>query len=312
MASQALNTAKKDKFDEFYTKLTDIEKELIHYKEHFKDKIVFCNCDDPQISNFYFYFSKNFEKLGLKKLITTHFENSKPSYKLEIINNINKDGKIDEKDSIKTPLKQNGDFRSDEAIEILKEADIAVTNPPFSLLREYISQLFEYGKKFLIVANINLATCKEVFPLIKENKMWLGYKSGACEFMVPESYNRDNSYKGEDGQKYAKFGNICWLTNLDIKKRHETLPLYKIYNETEFKKYDNYHAIEVSKVANIPIDYDGLMGVPITFLYKHNPKQFEIVGLDRYMDDSPHYGKRFDINKKETYARVMIRHLRSS
>lgn len=306
MASKSLNTAKKDKFDEFYTKLTDIEKELMHYKKHFKDKVIFCNCDDPEISNFYFYFAKNFENLGLKKLISTHFESSKPSYKLEIVKDTNSDGKIDELDTIKTPLKQNGDFRSDEAVELLKEADIVVTNPPFSLLREYIKQLFDYDKKFLIVANINLATCKEIFPLIKENKMWLGYKSGSQEFLVPEGYNRNNTYIARE-QKLAKFGNICWLTNLDIDKRHELLPLYKTYNETDYPKYDNYHAIEVKKVAEIPLDFNGVMGVPITFLYKHNPKQFEIINLDRYVDDSPHYGKRFDIKGKETYARIMIK-----
>lgn len=309
MASKSLSAAKKDKFDEFYTKLTDIEKELVHYKEHFKGKVVFCNCDDPEISNFYFYFAKNFENLRLKKLISTHFEDSRPSYKLEIVGDVNKDGKIDDKDNIKTPLKQNGDFRSDEAIELLKEADIVVTNPPFSLLREYIQQLFDYDKKFLIIANINLATCKEIFPLIKENKMWLGYKNGAQEFVVPESYSRNNTYvANEDGQKLAKFGNICWLTNLDIKKRHEFLPLYKTYNENDYPKYDNYYAIEVGRVAEIPLDYSGVMGVPITFLYKYNPKQFEIIGLDRYVDDSPHYGKRFEINGKETYARIMIKH----
>lgn len=307
MASKTLNIAKKDKFDEFYTKLTDIENELMHYKKHFKNKIVFCNCDDPKTSNFYFYFANNFEKLGLKKLISTHFTNSTPSYKLEIV----KDNKTGNKISTKIAFKQNGDFRSNEVIECLKEADIVVTNPPFSLLREYIKQLFDYDKKFLIVANINLITCKEIFPLIKDNKMWLGYKSGSQEFIVPDNYNRNNAYI-ENGQKLAKFGNICWLTNLDIDKRHESLPLYKIYNEADYLKYDDYHAIEVSKVVEIPRDYDGIMGVPITFLYKYNPKQFKIINLDRYIDDSPHYGKRFNINGKETYARIMIKHARRS
>ena len=288
MASKSLNVAKKDKFDEFYTKLADIEKELSHYKKHFKDKIVFCNCDDPEFSNFYFYFSKNFKNLGLKKLIATHYKKDGHSYKIEVISKINEHNKID---IIKTNLKQNGDFRSEEVIEILQQADIVVTNPPFSLLREFVTQRFKYNKKFLIVANINFATCKEIFPLIQENKMWLGYKSGSQEFEVPQSYKRDNSHGTKDGRKYAKFGNICWLTNLDIQKRHEKLSLYKTYNSNDFPKYDNYHAIEVSKVNQIPFDYDGLMGVPITFLYKYSPEQFEIVGLDRYMDDNPHYAK---------------------
>ena len=286
----------------------------MNYKKHFKNKVVFCNCDDPEISNFYFYFAKNFENLGLKKLISTHFESSKPSYKLEIVKGTNNDGKIDELDTIKTPLKQNGDFRSNEAIELLKEADIVVTNPPFSLLREYIKQLFDYDKKFLIVANINLATCKEIFPLIKENKMWLGYKSGSQEFVVPESYNRNNAYVADDGQKLAKFGNICWLTNLDIDKRHELLPIYKAYNETDYPKYDNYHAIEVGKVAEIPLDYEGLMGVPITFLYKHNPSQFEIIGADFDLAEQIELNgsikpnpQRFYINGKRLYARIIIK-----
>lgn len=310
MASKTLSNAKKNKFDEFYTKLTDIEEELIYYKQHFRGKTIFCNCDNPEISNFYFYFAKNFENLGLKKLISTHLNKERPSYKLEITSDINGDGKIDEKDATKTTLKQNGDFRSDEAIKLLKEADIVITNPPFSLLRDFIKQLFDYKKKFLIIANINFATCKEIFPLIKNDKMWLGYKGGAQEFIVPQDYDKGNTYIDKYGNKVAKFGNICWLTNLDIKKRHELLPLYKTYNEQDFKKYDNYHAIEVSRITDIPIDYDGLMGVPITFLYKYNPKQFKIIGLDRYVEDSPHYGKRFSINDRETYARIIIKHRR--
>lgn len=302
-----LHRAKSGKNDEFYTQLNDIENELRHYKEHFKDKVVFCNCDDPEFSNFYFYFAKNFKSLGLKKLIATHLKKDKSSYKLEIISDINRNCDIDGKKVTKTLLNGDGDFRSDEVITLLKEADIVVTNPPFSLLREFVSQLFEYEKKFLIVANINFITCKEIFPLVKENKMWLGYKSGAQEFEVPEEYGRDNSYKS-DNKRYAKFGNICWLTNLDIKKRHEPLPFYKNYSPEEFKKYDGYDAIEVSRVSEIPFDYDGVMGVPITFLYKYNPDQFEILGLDRYVENSPHYGKRFSLKGKETYARVMIKH----
>ncbi|MCR2059574.1 adenine-specific methyltransferase EcoRI family protein [Campylobacter helveticus] len=195
---------------------------------------------------------------------------------------------------------------------MLKEADIVVTNPPFSLLREYIKQLFDYEKKFLIVANINLATCKDIFPLIKENKMWLGYKNGSQEFIVPQSYQKNNAYI-VGGEKLAKFGNICWLSNLDIKKRHEPLILSKTYNQKDYPKYDNYNAIEINKVANIPIDYKGLMGVPISFLYKYNPLQFKIIGADfelaqeiklnNLVKKNP---QRFYLNGKRLYARIII------
>ena len=315
MASHNLNKAKKIKFDEFYTKRADIEDELKHYKEHFKNKVVFCNCDDPSISEFYQYFSAQFDRLGLKKLISTHYETEKPSYKLEIIGDINKDRKVNIQDAKETKLKQNGDFRSDESIELLKESDIVVTNPPFTLLREYIAQLFEYNKKFLIVANINSATCKEIFPLYAENKMWLGYKQGAQEFLVPDYYDNKNAYVAKDGKKYAKFGNICWLTNLDIKKRHEELDLYKKYSPEEYTKYDNYDGIEVGSVANIPMDYEGNMGVPVSFLYKYNPEQFEIVGADfdlagAVIIDGKHKPKpqRFYIESNRKYARIIIRH----
>lgn len=304
MKNKTLNIAKKDKFDEFYTKLTDIEKELTHYKEHFKNKTIYCNCDDPQKSNFTKFFELNFEQLGLKKLISTNF-NSNGKGKIVIIES--------GKSKYQGNLDGNGDFRSNEAIELLKEADIVVTNPPFSLLREYIKQLFDYSKKFLIVANINLATCKEIFPLIKENKMWLGYKSGSQEFAVSDNYNRNNTCIVA-GQKMAKFGNICWLTNLDIKKRYKSLILCKTYNEKDYQKYDNYQAIEVKKVAEIPLDYNGAMGVPITFLYKHNPEQFDIIGAD--FDLAEHIEingsvrlnpQRFYLNNKRLYSRIIIR-----
>lgn len=301
-----LHKASADKKDEYYTKLSDIEKELKHYSKYFKDKVVFCNCDDPQYSNFWKYFELNFEKLGLKKLVATHFQSNKSSYKLELIKDINNDKKISKLDIIKTPLKQNGDFRSEECIEILKGVDIVVTNPPFSLFREYISQLIEYKKQFLVIGNQNALTYKELFPLFKNNKMWIGYNSGAQEFMVPDDYSRNNIYIGSDGHKYAKFGNITWYTNLEVSKRHEKIILNKTYTSLEYPKYDSYDAINIKKVADIPMDYKGKMGVPVTFLEKYNPDQFELIGIDRYLEDNPNYGHRFKVNGKETYARIII------
>lgn len=300
--NKTLNKANKSKNDEFYTALTDIEKELGHYKEHFKDKVVFLNCDDPEESNFWKYFALNFKFLGLKKLIATHFGNGRPSYKLEKNNG----------DIIKTPLKQNGDFRSPECIEILKEADIVVTNPPFSLFREYVIQLMEYNKKFVILGNQNAISYKEIFELIKKNKMWLGVdNNGTKWFKVPEDYDitTESRKKLENGKKFFSMGNIVWFTNLDIKKRHESLILYKKYegNGDEYPKYDNYDAINVSKVSDIPMDYKGVMGVPVTFLDKHNPEQFEIVGqMVTTKINEFNYGYPY-INGKKIYARILIR-----
>ena len=275
--NKSLTKANKSKNDEFYTQLSDIEKELGHYKEHFKNKVIFCNCDDPEESNFWKYFSLNFDSLGLKKLISTHFENDKPAYKLEI-------SKTNKKE-IKTPLKQNGDFRSPECIEILKEADIVVTNPPFSLLREYVAQLIEYNKKFIIIGNINALSYKEIFKLIKENKIWLGYSihSGDREFKVPDDYPLNASgYRVDDnGVKYIRVKGVRWFTNLDYKERHQDFLLYKTYkgNEDEYPKYENYDAINVNITKEIPMDYKGNIGVPITFMDKYNPEQFKIVAL---------------------------------
>jgi len=260
-----LKKAKSLKKDEFYTQISDIEKELGHYKEHFKGKVVFLNCDDPLESNFYFYFSQNFEFLGLKKLISTHFETEKPSYKLEIIADLNEDGKINKLDTVKTQLKQNGDFRSTECIELLKVADIVVTNPPFSLFREYISQLIKYDKKFLILGNINTISYKESFELLKENKIWLGYNT-------VRFFNTPNGDLFETARTF-------WYTNLDIKKRHENLILYKTYKEVDYPKYENFNAINIDATKDIPMDYKGAMGVPITFMDKYNPDQFEIIAL---------------------------------
>ncbi|MDD5769902.1 MAG: adenine-specific methyltransferase EcoRI family protein [Candidatus Gracilibacteria bacterium] len=282
-----LRKANKNKNDEFYTQLSDIEKELGHYKEHFKGKTIFCNCDDPKESNFFKYFALNFTHLGLKKLISTHYETEKPSYKLEITDglDLNNDGKIDLSDIQKINLKQNGDFRSPECVEILKSSDIVITNPPFSLFREYIAQLMEFEKKFIILGNMNAITYKEIFKLIKENKIWAGY--GFNMSLVFKSTYENNlvanlkfcEQKGYFGKNYIKTPAINWFTNIETKKRHEEMILYKTYNEKEYPKYDNYDAINIDKVKDIPTDYDGFMGVPITFLDKYNPEQFEIIGL---------------------------------
>ena len=300
MSNKNLHKSKKAKNDEFYTQLPDIKKELCYYKSHFENKVIFCNCDDPEESNFWQYFSLNFEFFGLKKLVSTHFEEDKPSYKLELMADINKDGKVNGLDTIKTPLKQNGDFRSPESIKILKEADIVITNPPFSLFREYVAQLIEYDKKFLIIGNMNAVICKEIFKLIKEEKLWLGC-SYPKEFMQP-----DGTIK--------KFGNINWFTNLDHTKRHEDIILFRTYygNEESYPTYDNYDAINVDKVKDIPMDYEGIMGVPITFIGKCNPNQFEIIdGLNRYSiltgaTDKTRGTFLNTINGKPKYTRILI------
>ena len=265
MANKNLTRAKKVKNDEFYTQYDDIEKECERYRDQFYGKIIYCNCDDPESSNFFLYFANNFKFFGLKKLITTHYDAEKPTYKLELTEEMIEDGAVTAECAKKTPLKGNGDFRNQESIELLKEADIVITNPPFSLFREYVAQLIEYDKNFLIIGNDNAITYKETFKLIKDNKIWLGY-TRVKEFVQPSG-------------EVKKFGNIGWFTNLETEKRHQELILYKKYNPEEFPKYDNYDAIEVSKVVDIPQDYDGVMGVPITFLDKFNPEQFEIVGM---------------------------------
>jgi hypothetical protein len=244
------------------------------------NKVVFCNCDDPEESNFWKYFALNFEYLGLKKLVSTHYQKEVPSYKLEIVKDVNKDGKINRLDTVKTKLKQNGDFRSTECVEILKEADIVVTNPPFSLFRDYVAQLFEHNKKFIIIGNQNAITYKEIFKLIKENKMWLGYgfTGGAAHFI--NKHYTDYASAGNHKEGMIRVSGVVWFTNLETKKRHEDLILYKTYfgNEKDYPKYDNYDAINIDKTKDIPMDYKGVMGVPITFMDKYNPEQFEIVG----------------------------------
>ena len=321
-----LMLAKKQKKDEFYTQLVDIENELRHYKEHFKDKVVLCNCDDPRKSNFFKYFADNFEHLQLKRLIATCYK----SQNVDLFSQCNSERAIcqiyegdsngnmtvDDNEVCVNELNGNGDFRSPECIEILMQADIVVTNPPFSLFREYVAQLMKYDKKFIIIGNVNAITCKEIFPLIKSGKMWIGASihSGDREFGVPDDYplTAASSRVDERGRKYIRVKGVRWFTNLDYKARHENLPLYKRYSPEEFPKYDNYDAIEVGKTCDIPTDYDGVIGVPITFMDKFCPEQFEIVGLDRYVSDNPKFGHRFTLGGKETYARILIRHRKVS
>lgn len=311
-----LRKASKAKKDEFYTQLSDIEKEMKYYQEQFRDKVIFCNCDDPSDSNFWKYFELNFTKLGLKRLISTHYETDKPSYMLEINRDENGDGLITSKDIIKTRLKQNGDFRSPECVELLKQADIVITNPPFSLFREYVAQLIEYDKKFIIIGNVNAITYKEFFPLIKENKVWLGASihSGDREFKIPNDYplTASGCRVDELGNKYIRVKGVRWWTNLDYPQRHEDLILYKTYSEEEYPKYDNYNAINVDKTSDIPVDYKGVMGVPITFLDKYNPSQFRLLGIMNTGELNP--GIRYEntphgrpiVNGKELYLRVLI------
>ena len=311
-----LHAAKSSKKDEFYTQLSDIEKELRHYKEHFKGKVVFCNCDDPRVSNFFHYLSYNFENLGLKKLITTCYKNqnadlfsehkSEKAIYLEYTGDKNRDNIPNPEEIGIEHLKGDGDFRSKECIELLKQADIVVTNPPFSLFREYVAQLIEYDKKFIIIGNLNALTYKEIFKLVKENKIWFGASihSGDREFGVPEHYplNAASSRIDENGNKFIRVKGVRWFTNLDYEERHENLILYKTYNKKEFPKYDNYDAINVDITKDIPMDYKGAMGVPITFMDKYNPDQFELVKFRKGDDD-----KDLAINGKCPYFRILIR-----
>lgn len=322
-----LTSAKTSKNDEFYTQLSDIERELKHYKNHFKDKVVFCNCDDPRISNFFHFFSYNFEKFGLKKLITTCYKNqerdlfsenkSEHAIYLEYTGDKNGNNVPDPDEIGIKNLKGDGDFRSKESIELLKQSDIVVTNPPFSLFREYVAQLIEYDKKFLIIGNINAISYKEIFKLIKENKAWLGVNMGRgiSGFIVPKHYELYGSEArvDENGNRIVATNNCLWLTNLDNPKRHEELILYKNYSPEEFPTYDSYDAINVDKTKDIPMDYPGAMGVPITFLDKYNPDQFEIIdGIGRYSmltGPTPKTQGTYltKINGNPKYARIVIR-----
>lgn len=350
-----LHKANKAKKDEFYTQLVDIEKELKHYKEQFRGKVVYCNCDDPFESNFFKYFASNFKALGLKRLIATSYKPSPIANKqlglfgddktlkhvkgrpktnankfiINEVDDLDGDGAFDLRDIAEqlkanknnewSPMEGDGDFRSPESIELLKEADIVVTNPPFSLFREYIAQLVEYDKKFLIIGNVNGVSYKEVFPLIKNNKVWFGASihSGDREFQVPEDYPLEAAgfRVDENGNKYIRVKGVRWFTNLDYDERHEELVLYKKYSPEIYSKYDNYNAINVDKTAEIPTDWNGAMGVPITFLDKYNPEQFEIISCNevRINENTPlkDHGlikdKDSAINGKPVYVRIVIK-----
>lgn len=289
--NRRLATAKAGRKDEFYTQLSDIEKELRYYRKHFKGKVVYCNCDDPRESNFFHYFSYNFEKLGLKKLITACYKNqdadlfsvndAERAVYLEYEGDKNGD-RIPGPEEIEVrQFEGDGDFRSPETIALLKQADIVVTNPPFSLFKEYIAQLVEHEKKFLVIGNMNAVTYKEIFPLIQNNQLWYGpsIRSGDREFGVPSDYplTAAGSRVDEDGNKFIRVKGVRWFTNLDYPERHEDLILYKKYVPEEYPKYVNFDAIDVSSYKDIPVDYDGIMGVPVTLLDYFNPDQFELV-----------------------------------
>jgi hypothetical protein len=354
MGNEALKAASKAKNDEFYTQIADIERECYHYKNHFKGKTVFCNCDDPYESDFFKYFAMNYNRFGLKKLLASCYigspiantqlslfdyesvenKTTKSPHKIEIaeVTDENADGVADladvelllrNKKNALTRLQGDGDFRSPECVEMLKEADIIVTNPPFSLFREYVAQLMEYEKSFLIIGSLNAITYKEIFPLMKENKLWLGYGFNGGNAFFKTTVNRefaDGVYNPKTG--LVKFRNVHWFTNLDHTKRHEKMTLFKKYTSKEYPHYDNYDAIEVSKLQDIPIDYNGVIGVPITFLDKYNPDQFEIIGLANdkrdnneifikgkatYLDEQHKSFVGMVLNGKATYARILIK-----
>ena len=314
-----LHNAKRAKNDEFYTRLEDIEKEMCHYREHFRGKVIYCNCDDPKESNFFKFFSLQFEFLGLKKLISTGYKENGHGIACIYEGDKNENNLPDDSEIRTYELQGNGDFRSEECIEFLKEADVVVTNPPFSLFREVVAQLVEYNKKFLLLGNNNAITYKEIFPLIMSNKMWLGYSNNkTMEFVLSDSYEKWDRI--ENGKKIGKVPAISWFTNLEHDHRNRPLDLTQRYDPRYYPKYDNYDAIECSKVMDIPRDYDGVIGVPITFLDKYCPKQFRIVGLlcdnrcgypmlngiPTYTDEKHKNSVCGVLNGKRVYPRVII------
>lgn len=315
-ANADLHKAKDAKNDEFYTQLTDVAKELMHYKVHFKDKIVLCNCDDPTLSAFWEYFHLNFAELGLNKLISTHYDRVNATYKMEYTGGNDNDIEA----GVKISLEGNGDFRNQECLDLLDECDIVVTNPPFSLFREYVAVLMEHEKKFLILGNMNALTYKEIFPLIRDNQLWYGVSihSGDRKFYVPDDYPLKASGCGidENGRRFIRVKGVRWYTNLDCGARHEKLVLCKNYIPEEYPKYDNYDAINVNKYSEIPCDCDGVMGVPITFIDYYCPEQFEIIGMSASWDETEDMQmiKTSDIhrhgpilNEKGMYRRIFIR-----
>ena len=337
-----LHKAKRNPIDEFYTLLPDIENEMRHYRKHFRNKIIYCNCDDPFESNFFRFFAANFRAFKLKKLIATRYSGSPlagetlplfkmpglkkdtEAYKIEIndIPDMNNDGAIDLADvelllksdaNVSTPLRGPGDFKSEECAELLKEADIVVTNPPWSLFREYIEQLMDFKKRFIVIGNLNASFYSDISPLIIAKKIWLGVreKSG-MRFKVPESYTKNVIVEGGGG-RYTTIGNAVWYTNLKHNRRNEKIYLSAEYEPSLYKKYDNYDAIEVSRIADIPCDYDGKMGVPLSFLQKHNPEQFELVGFHRSVPkDPPELGNDLLLDGKTKFARIIIKHRQST
>lgn len=325
-----LHKSRTGKTDEFYTSLSMIENELKHYKDHFKNKIVLCNCDDPRISNFFRYFVIYFEVLKLKKVIATCYKNNNPDLfsqeNSEKAIYLEYDGTVKyfgEADFAKIPCKElhgNGDFRSKECIEFLKEADIVVTNPPFSLFKEYLPFLLTYNKYFLIIGNINNITYNSIIPLIKDNNIWCGFNSGHFWFQVPDYYEeKETDFKIENGIKFRRMGNICWFTNLEISRTHERLDTGKLFNPNNYQNYENYNAIHIEAVTDIPMDYEGIMGVPVTFFTKYNPEQFKVLGLTDSTDSSPEveaaripnsFRGRGIINGKQKYARILIQKIK--
>ena len=315
-----LHKAKTGKNDEFYTQLSDIEKELKHYKKHFKDKVVLCNCDDPRVSNFFHFFSFNFERFGLKKLITTCYKNqdadlfsqnsSEQAIYLEYEGDKNGDNIPNPEEIGIKHLQGDGDFRSKECIELLKQADIVVTNPPFSLFREYVAQLIEYDKKFVIIGHQNSMTYKEIFKLIKENKLWLGFGFNRNMAHFVNNHYIDYATDVDHKEGMIRVSGVVWFTNIDNSKRHEDIILYKNYSPEEYPTYDNYDAINVDKTKDIPMDYDGTMGVPITFMDKYNPDQFEIIGqMATTKIDDFNFGYPY-VNGAKIYARILIKNKR--
>lgn len=337
-----LHASRNDKADEFYTQLSLIENELKHYRPFLKGKSILCNCDDPFESNFFKYFAMNFNSLGLKKLTATCYYSSpiintelnlfaesintpsqditKHPYKIEIkeVKDENQDGRVDLADveyllrnhkNTLTLLKEDGDFRSKECIKLMQQADIVITNPPFSLFREYMAQLTKYNKYFVIIGNQNAITYQEIFPLIRNNKVWLGYNNGHFWFKVPDTYEeKKTDFKiDETGQKWRRMGNICWYTNIDIQKRHENMTLFRNYLPEKYPKYDKFNAINVDRTLDIPVDYFEIMGVPITFMQYYSPEQFEIVGKIDTGEITEYNLANPIVNGKALYKRIAIR-----
>lgn len=318
--NSGLNRARKSKNDEFYTQLPDIEREMRHYRKHFKGKTVYCNCDDPRISAFFEFFTKNFEFLGLKRLVTTCyksrdmdlFSQNDSERAIKLVYEGGAPNSMPSAEDIGvTLLDGDGDFASEECQGLLREADIVVTNPPFSLFNEYVRQLDELGKKFIIIGHQNAITYTTIFPLLRDNRMWLGYgfKRNMAHFVAP--HYEDTASDADHREGMIRVSGVVWYTNLDIDKRHEEMILVRRYagNEDAYPRYDNYDAIEVSRTQEIPIDYDGVMGVPITFMTKYNPDQFEILGCNRGVGQDPNgvYGRSSFLSGKETFKRLFIR-----